>query len=164
MSILKVDTINEKTSGNGVRIPGHVVQVQRTYVASASEISTTSTSLAASGIQCSITPKFNNSLITVDFTCTMAEAFAGSQSMEGRMYLKIGSASIAQMTGAGAYHLYYMANAYDVYQPIAFSGSYTATSTDTLMFEPYFKSSGGGTMKLAHTASSYALTAMEIAQ
>ena len=27
MSILKVDTINEKTSGNGVYIPGHVVQV-----------------------------------------------------------------------------------------------------------------------------------------
>ena len=26
MSILKVDTINEKTSGNGVYIPGHVVQ------------------------------------------------------------------------------------------------------------------------------------------
>ena len=27
MSILKVDTINEKTSGNGVAIPGHVIQV-----------------------------------------------------------------------------------------------------------------------------------------
>ena len=29
MSILKVDTINEKTSGNGVQIAGHVVQVVR---------------------------------------------------------------------------------------------------------------------------------------
>ena len=27
MSTLYVDTINEKTSGNGVQIPGHVVQV-----------------------------------------------------------------------------------------------------------------------------------------
>ena len=27
MSILKVDTINEKTSGNGVAIPGHAIQV-----------------------------------------------------------------------------------------------------------------------------------------
>ena len=26
MSILKVDTINEKTSGNGVQIAGHVIQ------------------------------------------------------------------------------------------------------------------------------------------
>ena len=29
MSILKVDTINEKTSGNGVLIPGHVAQVKQ---------------------------------------------------------------------------------------------------------------------------------------
>ena len=29
MSTLYVDTITEKTSGNGVQIPGHVVQVQR---------------------------------------------------------------------------------------------------------------------------------------
>ena len=27
MSTLFVDTINEKTSGNGIAIPGHVVQV-----------------------------------------------------------------------------------------------------------------------------------------
>ena len=27
MSTLFVDTINEKTSGNGVEIPGHVIQV-----------------------------------------------------------------------------------------------------------------------------------------
>ena len=31
MSILKVDTINEKTTGNGVHIDGHVVQVQQCY-------------------------------------------------------------------------------------------------------------------------------------
>ena len=40
MSTLYVDTITEKTSGNGVQIPGHVVQVvQRTtldYYTSAS--------------------------------------------------------------------------------------------------------------------------------
>ena len=33
MSILKVDTINEKTSGNGVAIPGHVIQVKQTVLA-----------------------------------------------------------------------------------------------------------------------------------
>ena len=30
MSTLFVDTINEKTSGNGIKIPGHVVQVVST--------------------------------------------------------------------------------------------------------------------------------------
>tara|TARA_B100000900_G_scaffold263997_1_gene225208 strand:+ start:749 stop:1297 length:549 start_codon:yes stop_codon:yes gene_type:complete len=33
MSILKVDTINEKTSGNRVQIPGHVIQVKQTVLA-----------------------------------------------------------------------------------------------------------------------------------
>jgi hypothetical protein len=31
MSTLYVDTINEKTSGNGVQIPGHVVQMQNSF-------------------------------------------------------------------------------------------------------------------------------------
>ena len=30
MSTLFVDTINEKTSGNGIQIPGHVVQIVQT--------------------------------------------------------------------------------------------------------------------------------------
>ena len=29
MSILKVDSINEKTSGNGVAIPGHLIQFKK---------------------------------------------------------------------------------------------------------------------------------------
>ena len=39
MSILKVDTINEKTSGNGVAIPGHVVQVQSTLITGTTAVS-----------------------------------------------------------------------------------------------------------------------------
>ena len=38
MSILKVDTINEKTSGNGVAIPGHVIQVQETSALSSGNL------------------------------------------------------------------------------------------------------------------------------
>ena len=44
MSTLYVDTINEKTSGNGVQIPGHVVQVQYRAVANTG-FSTTSSSM-----------------------------------------------------------------------------------------------------------------------
>lgn len=67
MSILKVDTINEKTSGNGVAIPGHVVQVvRRDPTATAiTRFSGTSTSYANTGLAISITPKFSNSLIVV---------------------------------------------------------------------------------------------------
>jgi len=63
MSILKVDTINEKTSGNGVAIPGHVIQV--VTAASTTETFTTSTSFVNTSLSVTITPKFNTSKIFI---------------------------------------------------------------------------------------------------
>jgi len=170
-SILKVNTIQDATNSNtamtidssgSVSIPGSVVQVARTYVASSGHISTASTSLVASGIQCSLTPKFSNSLILVDFSTGMTHSNSGDQ-INGKMYMKVGSASIAAMSGAGQYHLVYTTGA--KYQPTVFSGSYTATSTDTLMFEPYFKNNlQAVAVYLVHASSSYSLTVTEIAQ
>jgi len=153
-------TIN--SSGN-VSIPGSVVQVARTYVASSGHISTSSSSLVASGIQCSITPKFSNSLILVDFNTTMSHTNSGRKLFVS-MYLKVGSASISAMSSANDYHVGYVQDT--SYQPLIFGGSYTATSTDTLMFEPYFEdgNSSGSPVYLVHSSSSYSLTVTEIAQ
>lgn len=82
MSILKVDTINEKTSGNGVAIPGHVIQsVHNTSLPTAYE-SIDSSSFAATNVHVSITPKLSTStmvvtcVVNVDLTggtnCTLA--------------------------------------------------------------------------------------------
>jgi len=63
MSILKVDTISEKTTGNGVHIPGHVVQVvTNTY---STETVSTSSSYADTGITATITPTSTSSKILV---------------------------------------------------------------------------------------------------
>ena len=68
MSTLKVDTIQGKTTAGTIAMPaGHIVQVARTYTADASHINTSSTSLVASGFQCSITPKFSSSLIHLEY-------------------------------------------------------------------------------------------------
>ena len=66
MSNLYVDNIVEKTSGNGVHIPGHVIQHQYSYYAysgAANETETSSTSWTASGFNVTITPKYANSRI-----------------------------------------------------------------------------------------------------
>ena len=63
MSTLFVDTVNEKTSGNGVAIPGHVVQFASNT--EGDSISTTSTSFVASGANISFTPKYSNSKIII---------------------------------------------------------------------------------------------------
>jgi len=62
MSTLKVDSLVEKTSGNGVHIAGHVVQV----VSNKLENAHTTTSGSYTGIvQVDITPKFANSKLYI---------------------------------------------------------------------------------------------------
>ncbi len=68
MSILKVDTINEKTSGNGVQIAGHVVQVKQTEMDNRTHITSTSLVSVGSGCELQITPKFSSSKMLVTFS------------------------------------------------------------------------------------------------
>ena len=63
MSTLYVDTITEKTSGNGVQIPGHVVQVVNGTVAISATLS--STSFVDTGVAATITPSSTTSKILV---------------------------------------------------------------------------------------------------
>ena len=68
MSTLYVDTITEKTSGNGVQIAGHVVQVVRkdpTADWSAIRWSGTGTSYSKGFMELTITPKETSSLIII---------------------------------------------------------------------------------------------------
>lgn len=62
MSILKVDTINEKTSGNGVAIPGHIIQMVNTSWSTQTAI-TSQSATAITGASLAITPKFSTSKI-----------------------------------------------------------------------------------------------------
>ena len=63
MSILKVDTINEKTSGNGVAIPGHVIQV--VHQPFQTSMNTSSQSFVSTGHSVTITPKSSSSKILI---------------------------------------------------------------------------------------------------
>jgi hypothetical protein len=66
MSTLYVDTINEKTAGNGVQIPGHVVQVVTATNGTGTSSSFTFNGAARAGcIGAAITPKSANSLILI---------------------------------------------------------------------------------------------------
>ena len=63
MSTLFVDTINEKTSGNGIYIPGHVIQfVSTTY---STIHSNTSSSFTDTGFDVTITPQSASSKIYI---------------------------------------------------------------------------------------------------
>jgi len=155
MSILKVDTINEKTSGNGVQIAGHVVQVQQFYNSNASHSTSASASFVASGIAKSITPKYSNSLIIIQSNVTMSYSSGYSHI---RMYLN-GSA----MTGSNLYHVGYIDLSHNAYGALSFQAQHQATSTAALNFEIYY-ASPTGTAYITHAGASAALTLWEIAQ
>ena len=141
---------------------GTVVQVVRNYqvqTGGSNHISTTSTSYTASGIQASITPTASGNLILVNWVSGMTNATNEGLAI---MYQRIGSGSFAAMNTAG-YHMGYRASTAG-HDPMVHSSSYTATSTDTLTYEPYIKTGGTGTFYLIHGASSYALTLTEVQQ
>ena len=151
----------DASAGTLVPSAGAVVQVIQEYTPSASQNSTTSGSLVASGITASITPKYSNSLIIVEYSCTMGIATASL--MRAKMYMSVGSGARAAMSGSANYHITYMEDE-SKYIPIVFKGNYTATSTNTLTFEPYFAGSGDGTAYFTHPSSSYSLTLTEVKQ
>lgn len=68
MSTLYVDTINEKTSGNGVQIPGHVINVVSTKFEPVFSFSSTSfTDISASGqsLSATLTPVSTSSKVLI---------------------------------------------------------------------------------------------------
>ena len=64
MSILKVDTINEKTTGNGVQIAGHVVQVVNATFNTKTDI-TSNGSYSNTHITTNITPSSTSNKVLV---------------------------------------------------------------------------------------------------
>jgi len=76
MSTLFVDTINEKTSGNGIYIPGHVIQVVQGESTAVTSF-TNSTSWTDLGVSASITPTSTSSKILVIVDVKMGNLEAG---------------------------------------------------------------------------------------
>jgi len=72
MSTLYVDTINEKTLGNGVQIPGHVVQVQSAILTSKASTTSQYSTYVDTGLSVNITPKFSTSKILVTSSLMVA--------------------------------------------------------------------------------------------
>ena len=70
-SIINVDQIDEATSGSGVKIPGHVVQVKYRNVINNNFSSSSSDFTDISNWYVDITPKSSSNIIVVQTTITM---------------------------------------------------------------------------------------------
>ena len=156
MSILKVDTINEKTSGNGVVIPGHVVQVQN--AGWNTSFNTTSTSFITTGHSVTITPKFASSKIFLNLAGGSWYIEAGT----AMVTIYRNSTNIGEATGGLAYK---QGNATARYHPHSASAYDSPNTTSAITYTVYIKSENGTTTYYSYpTYGIMSLTAMEIAQ
>ena len=68
MSTLNVDNISEYTSGNGVEIPGHILQVVSATDTTATSYTIANTNQKLGSLELSITPKSTSSNICILYT------------------------------------------------------------------------------------------------
>lgn len=156
-STISVDTIQGSTTAGKVVMPaGHVVQCVQFYQAQTSSTSTTSSSMVATGLKKTITPKFSGSLIIVE--CHLGMPYTTGWA-EVRVFL-----NGTQMAGGSSYHMGYIDASHNNYSGMTFKGQHTATdNTTALEFEVYCRA-GTGTFSYYHNNAHRSVTLWEIAQ
>tara|TARA_Y100001936_G_scaffold80013_2_gene78527 strand:+ start:4950 stop:5444 length:495 start_codon:yes stop_codon:yes gene_type:complete len=164
MSILKVDTINEKTSGNGVAIPGHVIQVVNS--STSTQVLTTSTSFVDTGLTASITPKFSSSKIFV--TVSQAFSITASTNAQRQANLIIADGSNNQLFGGSTYDQFRIKEQYAFHWQTNLQMLHSPSTTSSFTYKTRMKAVGG--FASANIGAQYgsaeesSITLMEIAQ
>ena len=155
MSILKVDTINEKTSGNGVAIPGHVVQVVNSSLTTG--VTNATATYADTGVTATITPMFATSKILVNVSimgCENAVASSG-------IFLKLvrGSTDLSEW----AKYVGYLRTFANNHPNTSYLDSPSTTSA-TVYKVQMRRGSGSGNAYINANSCTSTMTLMEIAQ
>ena len=162
MSTLYVDTINEKTSGNGVQIPGHVVQVQYRAVANTGFSTTSSSMVDLTNWYVDITPKFSNSILAwqTSFSCnnTTAASYERYRIVDGLN----SNTKWSTNTYMGMSNYYTNTNEWD---ELLLFHTNTAGTTNTMRLQLQIQVDSGGTFSNGWSGSDTRIVmVMEIAQ
>jgi len=160
MSTLYVDTINEKTSGNGVQIPGHVVQVVSS--STTTQVINNSATEVSTGISASITPTSASNKIMVIVSSTLL--YGTNAGHLGVLFnLKRGGTTIATAeTKDNTNAIVQLA------KPISIdfldSPATTSATTYEVFFQEVYSSSRYGDTAINYNGRTGSITLMEIAQ
>jgi len=151
-STLYVDNLVEKTSGNGVHIPGHVIQVVN--MSTVTSINSTSASLTGTSLLLNITPKFATSKILVNINAHMS----GSGTSQGFMQvLRDGSVLVTDDE-------IFFSRVGDVYTMNGVQKLDSPNTTSTIQYRLWIRKSSGSYIALNQDGGGSDMTLMEIAQ
>lgn len=154
MSTLSVDTITEKTTGNGVQISGHIVQGVNA-INDVSSQSTTSTTFVDTGLSATITPASTDSKILI--LASFFECYSASSNTAVMFQILRGSTVIGDHNGATLG--YTDAQAYHSVQ-IQFTDSPSTTSAVTYKIQ--YKSNNGNSVSINSDNTATHLQLLEI--
>jgi hypothetical protein len=141
-STLYVDSLIEKTSGNGVHIPGHVIQYAS--ISTGTSFSTTSTSYIDSGVDILFSPKFTNSKIQVTVQSRRFNLVSAStMNIICRRNDLVDIGTQQQNTQDGQYHNNTSAASNQIAYPLHYMWEDSPATTDEIKYSIYFKVSNG---------------------
>ena len=147
------------TDTNSIKAPGMLVQVQHKAVPNASRTgNTTSTSYVATGEYVDFTPKYTNSNIYI--TLSIGMQFTNTSS--GAAITNIGRDGT--MLGTGSYPIFMRDQTTSHYAPVGGTFVDTPSTTSTVRYEVYIKSSDGNQVFAIHEQCYFSLVVMEVAQ
>ena len=138
---------------------GSVIQT-KTYKQNSGWISTSSTSEVFTGVEFDISPKKVNSLILIEFHFPMTHTYSDTMVPTIRRQVS-GEDQINFNTTS--YHNGFI-NTTSNYQSIWLTEHDYPNTTNSVNYEIWFRSAGGGAVHLAHNGSAYRLRLTEIAQ
>ena len=166
MSTLVVDTINEKTSGNGVEIPGHVIQV--VHATDTNGFGAESGSFVDTGLSATITPTSSSSKILVTYSASTGVNTAARMML---FNLVRGSTNIGQPDTVQSFsstRTIYVSGTDNSHQ-VHFEVYDSPATTSATTYKVQCRVNGSGTIFVGRRSSDDAqqpvtLTLMEIAQ
>lgn len=164
MSTLFVDTINEKTSGNGVAIPGHVVQVITYTDTSISGFQTNSTTYVTSSEMpaATITPKFSNSKILIQAMIGMQNDETGQ--IENTIYRTTGGV-VTDLSNSNTYGLAFKGVGTGTFwTECSITWTDSPSTTNAVEYKWYSRAEAAVNVRPIHPATAVSMTLMEIAQ
>ena len=160
MSILKVDTINEKTTGNGVIIPNHVVQYQYRSPTNTGFTSNSSTMVDVTNYYVDITPKSASNILV--FTSTLFHRPTETSGAYDRFRVVDSNNSdavwnLTNFIGSAGY-------LDTVWENVTIMHANIAGTTNTMRLQLQMRVDGGGTMQLNWSGNeTKTISVMEIA-
>jgi hypothetical protein len=162
-SRLLVDKIEGKTTSGSIQMPqGHVIQTVQNHLTGNHRTSVTSTSFASTQVTGQITPKFATSHIKVSITTTGNNNQTDGTGIYATLYR--GSTDLGASGTTGFSTVDGRTNI-RIHTPLVINFIDTPSTTDTLTYTVYIKSTTGSAVEVpAYTSANTTVIMQEIAQ